>query len=120
MKRGRRKRRAEYGEIRLRLYYGEDNRLIEWLRQFDDAPLGERSRAIKATLLRGIQGPVARNGPVLTGEDLESILQVVEAGVSSAVRQFGGIVVASPETDGEDEETASILDGLGESLMVEE
>ena len=121
MKRGKRSRQTEYGEIRIRLYYGVDDHLIKWLRQFDAAPLGERSRAIKETLSQGIQEQAAaQNGPLLTNEDLETIRLVVEAGVSSAMRRFGGVVTAPLEADGEDEETASMLDGLGESLIVEE
>jgi hypothetical protein len=116
-----RKRRRTHEEIRVRLYYGEDDQLLEWLRQFDDAPLGERSRAVKEALLQGIQEQAtARDGPLLTDEDLESIRRVVEVGVSSAMRRFGGVAVTSLQADGEDEETASMLDGLGESLIVEE
>lgn len=103
-------------ELKIRLYAGRDDDLIEWLRQFDE-DYGVRGWAVRAALRRGIGGGPASE--TAGGCDLSEIRRVVEAAVSSALARCGGRL-APPASEGDDEETEGLLDSLGAALVLEE
>jgi hypothetical protein len=132
------RRRRRESEIRVRLYPGmdPDSRLIEWIEQFEDRPYGDKSKAIKEALLRGIDGggETATTRANLDAEtlreaiaailadiipDLSEIRQVVEVGVLSALSQSGSRLGAvSAGSIEEDDETEALLDALADELVI--
>ena len=113
-----RRKRPDYEEIRVRLYYGQDDDLIEWKHGFDDHFLGAFPRAVRGALRKAIKAPETSSSPV--DIDLASIRQIVEAAVESALKRYGGPVEPTPRApDQEDEETTDLLDTLGSNLLVD-
>ena len=114
---GRKKRKQEVS-LYLRLYPGQDDKLIRWLEQFDNQPYGYKSQAIKDALARGIGAVtgVAAATPVL---DLGELRHVVEAAMTTALARFEGqLVGVTSRSPAEDSETEDLLDALGEALVL--
>jgi hypothetical protein len=124
------RRRRGTVEIKIRLYPGRDDELIEWQAQFDDQPYGVKSQAMKEALRRGIgtehvlsgaEGPLQATvaAPAL---DLVEIRRVVEAAVVSALGRFEGQVVgaAAATPAEEDDEVEDLLEVFQYSLVLGE
>jgi hypothetical protein len=110
--------------------------LIVWLEQFDDRPYGDKSKAIKAALLQGIDKACEQTPAQVDFDadglkeaiataladmipDLTEIRQIVEVGVLSALSQAGGqIGAASSSATEEDDETEAFLDALAGELVI--
>lgn len=122
----------------IRLYRGQepDDALIEWLEQFEDKPHGAQTVAIKEALLRGIgQAP---NGEKITApvqidahtiqaaieeamqETMLRIRRVVEAGVSSALRDHELSAPPQPVEHAADEqqEIDDLLDIIQHNTLI--
>ena len=117
-------------EIKIRLYPGRDDELIQWQAQFDDQPYGVKTQAVKEALRRGtgvehvlskaegaLQATVA--APAL---DLVEVRRVVEAAVASALGRYEGQMVgaAAATPDEEDDEVEDLLEGFQYSLVLGE
>jgi hypothetical protein len=117
-------------EIKLRLYPGRDDELIEWQAQFDDQPYGVKTQAMKEALRRGIGTGHGLSGAegslqatvVAPALDLVEVRRVVEAAVASALGRFeGGVVGATATTPTEEvDEVEDILEGFQYSLVLGE
>jgi hypothetical protein len=128
-------------EIKIRLYPGRDDELIEWLAQFDDQPYAVKTQAVKEALCRGIgtgHGLSGAEGPLQATDaapalhrsaeltaSLEEIRQVVEAAAASALGRFactlqgeGQVLGAAATTPGEeDDEVEDLLDAFQNELV---
>jgi hypothetical protein len=122
------RRRRGKVEIKIRLYPGWDDELIEWQAQFDGQPYGVKTQAVKEALRRGIgadhvlsgaEGPLQAT-VVAPALDLVEIRQVVEAAVASALGRFeGNIVGVTATTPAEEEdEVEDLLEGFQYSLVL--
>ena len=107
-------------EIKIRLYPGQDDELIQWQAQFDDQSYGVKTQAMKEALREGI-GVEALQATVATPAlDLVEVRRVVEAAVVSALGRFEGQVVgaAAAASAEEDDEVEDLLEGLQYSLVL--
>ncbi len=107
-------------EIKIRLYRGQDDELIQWQAQFDDQPYGAKTQAMKEALRKGIRAE-AREAPVATPAlDLVEVRRVVEAAVVSALSRFEGQVAyaAAAIPAEEDDEVEDLLEGFQYSLVL--
>ena len=101
-------------KLTLRLHPDRDADLIRWLASLDDLPFGQKGRAIKEALRRGLgQQPE----PVL---DAEMLLADIRAVVESAVQQAlaSGVTIIPASTPDDTDETDALLDQLGDQLML--
>jgi len=126
MSRRSRRRQASI-QLHIRLYPGQDDGLIRWLEQFDDQPYGVKSRAVKETLLRGIEdctSNTAASSPSHSAEltaGLVEIRRVVEAAIETGLARFEGRINAPAHImSEEDDETEDLLDALGEALILKD
>ena len=105
---------TKHTKLTLRLHPEQDADLIRWLASLDDLPFGQKGRAIKEALRRGLgQEPKATI-------DAEALLADIRAIVEVAVQQAlaNAVIVnqsASPEVT---DETDALLDQLGDQLML--
>lgn len=107
-------------EIKIRLYPGQDDELIQWQAQFDDQPYGVKTQAMKEALRRGI-GVEALGATVATPAlDLVEVRRVVEAAVVSALSRFESHVAGATATTPaeEDDEVEDLLEGFQYSLVL--
>ncbi len=105
---------TKHTKLTLRLHPDRDADLIRWLASLDDLPFGQKGRAIKETLRRGLgQQPE----PV---PDAEMLLADIRAVVESAVQQAlaGGVSITPSSTPDDTDETDALLDQLGDQLML--
>ena len=119
-------------QVKIRLYVGRDNDLLEWLNNLD--PRLNQGEVIKEALRRGIrqgESPAAPANVTLDANamreavaaaigqslDLAEIRRVVEAGVASALASAQVSVVDEGSEEGEDDSEA-FLDNLGEELLM--
>jgi hypothetical protein len=122
------RRRRGKVEIKIRLYPGRDDELIQWQAQFDNQPYGVKTQAVKEALRRGIgtehvlsgaEGPLQATvaAPAL---DLVEVRRVVEAAVASALGRFEGQMVgaAAAIPAEEDDEVEDLLEGFQYSLVL--
>lgn len=79
-------RKRKLTEIKIRLYPAQDGDglVIKWLDQFDDAPYGAKQQAIKAALLRGIQGENQESGSP-AAIDWVMLRQVIDSAIASGL-----------------------------------
>ena len=116
-------------EIKIRLYPGWDDDLIQWQAQFDDQPYGVKTQAVKEALRRGIgteHGLSGAEGPLQAtvaapAVDLVEVRRVVEAAVVSALGRFEGQVVGATTTtpaEEDDDEVEDLLEGFQYSLVL--
>ena len=107
-------------EIKIRLYRGQDDELIQWQAQFDDQPYGVKTQAVKEALRRGIGVEPLQATVVAPALDLVEVRRVVEAAVTSALGRFEGQVdgatTATPAE--EDDEVEDLLEGFQYSLVL--
>jgi hypothetical protein len=115
-------RRRKSLALKIRLYPGQDDDLLEWLEEFEDQPYGVRTQALKSALRRG-SGVKADlpTVPVQPELDLAEVRRVVEAAVTSVLIRFTGQGVGTgvglpPE---EDDETEDLLSALGATLVLD-
>ena len=103
-------------KLTLRLHPDRDAYLIRWLASLDDLPFGQKGRAIKKALRRGLgQQPDPESAL-----NAETLLADIRAVVESAVQQAlasGVTIIPAPTTDNPDE-TDALLDQLGDHLML--
>jgi hypothetical protein len=107
-------------EIKIRLYPGQDDELIQWQAQLDDQSYGVKTQAMKEALRKGI-GVEALQATVATPAlDLVEVRRVVEAAVVSALGRFEGQVVGAAATASaeEDDEVEDLLEGFQYSLVL--
>ena len=106
------RRKQSQVQLHVRLYPGtEDDALIAWLEQFDDAPYGVKRQAIKSALLRGIgESSPAADPAAPTDIDWSMLRQVVSSAIRSELPHLHLGAVAPPEADGS--ETGAISDGI--------
>ena len=106
-------RKRKVVEIKTRLYPGQndDDRLIAWLEQFDDTPYGTKQQAVKAALLRGIDGESApsENRAASTDIDWSMLRQVVSSAMQTELAQIQ--VVTSPAQAADDQTESSVISG---------
>jgi hypothetical protein len=124
------RRRKGKVEIKIRLYLGRDDELIQWQAQFDDQPYGVKTQAVKEALRRGIgiehvlsRAEGALQATVATPAlDLVEVRRVVEAAVVSALGRVEGQVVgaAAATPAEEDDEVEDLLEGFQYSLVLGE
>ena len=114
------RRRRGTVEIKIRLYPGRDDELIEWQAQFDDQPYGVKTQAVKEALRRGIGTEPLQATDTVPALDLVEVRQVVEAAVASALSRFEGQVVdaAAATPAEEDDEVEDLLEGFQYSLVL--
>jgi hypothetical protein len=122
------RRRKGKVEIKIRLYPGRDDELIQWQAQFDGQAYGVKTQAVKEALRRGIgteHGLSGAEGPLQAAVaapalDLVEIRRVVEAAVVSALSRFEGQVVGAKGTTPaeEDDEVEDLLEGFQYSLVL--
>jgi hypothetical protein len=107
-------------EIKIRLYPGQDDELIQWQAQFDDQPYGVKTQAMKEALRRGIGVEALQATVTAPALDLVEIRRVVEAAVTSALGRFEGNVVGATATTPaeEDDEVEDLLEGFQYSLVL--
>ena len=108
-------------EVKIRLYPGQDDELIQWQAQFDDQPYGIKTQALKEALRRGIEGESLQATAAAPALDLGEVRQVVEAAVTSALSRFeghiGGSAAATTPAE-EDDEVEDLLDAFQYSLVL--
>ena len=124
----RRKSRLPPIQVILRLYPGQDDDLIHWLRELDEEPTRTKTQALKVALRSGIgaeHGLSGAEGPLQAtvatpALDLVEVRQVVEAAVASALSRFEGQVVdaAAATPAEEDDEVEDLLEGFQYSLVM--
>ena len=107
-------------EIKIRLYPGRDDELIQWQAQFDDQPYGVKTQAVKEALCRGIGAQPLQATGAAPALDLVEVRRVVEAAVVSALGRFEGQVVGATTTTPteEDDEVEDLLEGFQYSLVL--
>ena len=110
-------------QVKIRLYLGQDDDLLEWLDGLD--PRLNRGEVIKEVLRRGIRAaqsaPVAESSAKVDEDALREIIvdirRVVEAAVLDALARAQIDIAQGQETqdeDGDDE----VLDMLGDELLM--
>jgi hypothetical protein len=106
-------------QLNIRLYPGQENddKLIAWLEQFDDAPYGAKQQAVKAALLRGINGepPLSENSAASTDIDWSMLRQVVSSAMQTELAQIQ-VVAGVAQTESEQTESAVISGGIDDIL----
>jgi hypothetical protein len=116
-------------EIKIRLYPGQDDELIQWQAQFDDQPYGVKTQAMKEALRKGIRVEHVLSGAQGTLQatvatpalDLVEVRRVVEAAVVSALGRFEGQVFGAAATaSAEEDEVEDLLEGFRYSLLLGE
>jgi len=109
-------------EIKIRLYPGQDDELIQWHAQFDDQPYGAKTQAMKEALRKGVGVGALQAAVATPALDLAEVRRVVEAAVVSALGRFEGQVVgAAAATPAEEEdEVEDLLEGFQYSLVLGE
>ncbi|MFC2015626.1 hypothetical protein ACFLUM_01700 [Chloroflexota bacterium] len=109
-------------EIKIRLYPGRDDELIQWQAQFDDQPYGVKTQAVKEALRKGTGVEALQAKVVAPALDLVEVRRVVEAAVATALGRFEGQMVgAAAETPDEgDDEVEDLLEGFQYSLVLGE
>ena len=107
--------------MELRLYPGQDDRLIAWLQTLEGQPFGVKSQAIKAALLHGIDaGSKVASAPAVDWTTLlPEIRRVVEAAVANALSQQGWVVAKAADAPPTDAAEA-LLAALDHNLLLEE
>lgn len=114
------RRRKGKVEIKIRLYPGRDDELIEWQAQFDDQPYGVKTQAVKQALRSGIGAEPLQATVAAPALDLVEVRRVVEAAVVSALSRFEGQVLGTAATTPaeEDDEVEDLLEGFQYSLVL--
>ena len=109
-------------EIKIRLYPGRDDELIQWQAQFDDQPYGVKTQAMKEALRRGIGVEALQARVAAPALDLVEVRRVVEAAVTSVLGRFEGQVDGATTTTPaeEDDEVEDLLEGFQYSLVLGE
>jgi hypothetical protein len=109
-------------EIKIRLYPGQDDELIQWQTQFDGQPYGVKTQAVKEALRRGIGTEPLQATVATPALDLVEVRRVVEAAVVSALGRFEGQVLgaAAATPAEEDDEVEDLLEGFQYSLVLGE
>ena len=109
-------------EIKIRLYPGQDDELIQWQAQFEDQPYGVKTQAMKDALRKGIGAKTFQASVTAPALDLAEVRQVVEAAVASALSRFEGQVVGvgGGTPIEEDDEVEDLLDAFEGSLVLAE
>jgi hypothetical protein len=107
-------------EIKIRLYPGQDDELIQWQAQFDGQPYGVKTQAVKEALRRGIGTEPLQATVATPALDLVEVRRVVEAAVVSALGRFEGQVLgaAAATPAEEDDEVEDLLEGFQYSLVL--
>ncbi len=103
-------------KLTLRLHPDRDADLIRWLASLDDLPFGQKGRAIKKVLRRGLGQPPESESAL----DTEALLADIRAVVESAVQQAlaSGVTIIPASTPDDTDETDALLDQLGDQLML--
>ena len=103
-------------KLTLRLHPQRDADLIRWLASLDGLPFGEKGRAIKVALRRGL-GQQEEAGSVL---DADALLADIRAVVESAMQQAlaNAAITTRPVPSTDTDETDALLDQLGDQLML--
>ena len=105
---------TKHSKLTLRLHPDQDADLIHWLASLDDLPFGQKGRAIKETLRRGLgqEQEIAF--------DAETLLAEVRAVVEVAVQQAlaNAAILSNHHPPDETDETDALLDQLGDQLML--
>ena len=116
------RRRRGMVEIKIRLYPGRDEELIQWQAQFDDQPYGVKTQAMKDALRRGIGTEPLQATVAAPALDLVEVRRVVEAAVVSALGRFEGQVVGATTANPaeEDDEVEDLLEGFQYSWVLGE
>ena len=108
-------------EIKIRLYPGQDDELIEWQAQFNDQPYGVKTQAMKEALRKGVGVGSLQATVSAPALDLAEVRRVVEAAVASALGRFeGNVVCATATTTAEEDEVENLLEGFQYSLVLGE
>ena len=107
-------------EIKIRLYPGRDDELIQWQAQLDGQPYGLKTQAVKEALRRGIGVAALQATDAAPVLDLVEVRRVVEAAVTSALGRFEGQVDGAKVTTPaeEDDEVEDLLEGFQYSLVL--
>lgn len=107
-------------EIKIRLYPGQDDELIQWLVQFEGQPYGVKTRALKDALRFGIGGTTPETLAAAPASELAAIRSVVEAAVASAMDRWEGPWLGSGREGcrAEDDEVEGLLDAFEGSLVL--
>ena len=107
-------------EIKIRLYPGQDDELIQWQAQFDDQPYGVKTQAMKEALRQGVGVETQQVTVAAPALDLAEVRRVVEAAVVSGLSRLEGQVLgATAATPAEDEdEVEDLLEGFQYSLVL--
>ena len=107
-------------EIKIRLYPGQDDELIQWQAQFDDQPYGVKTQAVKEALRQGVGVETQQVTVAAPALDLAEVRRVVEAAVVSGLGRFEGKVISATATTPaeEDDEVEDLLEGLQYSLVL--
>lgn len=107
-------------EIKIRLYPGQDDELIQWLVQFEGQPYGVKTRALKDALRLGIGGTTPEALAAAPASDLAAIRSVVEAAVASALDRWECPWMGSDREGcrAEEDEVEALLDAFGSSLVL--
>ena len=107
-------------EIKIRLYPGQDDELIQWQTQFDGQPYGVKTQAVKEALRRGIGTEPLQATVATPALDLVEMRRVVEAAVVSALGRFEGQVVGATTTTPaeEEDEVEDLLERFQYSLVL--
>jgi hypothetical protein len=112
-------RKRKIVETRIRLYPGQDDddKLISWLEQFEDTPYGTKQQAVKAALLRGIEGEPAPPESIIAPAaiDWTMLRQVVSSAMQTELAQIQ--VITSPaQTQSDQAESAIVAGGIDDIL----
>ncbi len=105
-----------HAKLTLRLHPDRDADLIRWLASLDDLPFGQKGRAIKEALRRGL-GQQPEPESIL---NMEALLADIRTVVESAVQQalVSGVTIAPSSSPDDTDETDALLDQLGDQLML--
>ncbi len=107
---------TKHTKLTLRLHPDRDADLIRWLASLDDLPFGQKGRAIKETLRRGLGQQPESESTLDTEALLADIRAVVESAVQQALASNVTTILASTPDD--TDETDALLDQLGDQLML--
>ena len=114
-------------ELRVRLYPDQDEKLFIWLEELNKLPYGEKSKAVKETLLRGLnldgRSAAYNCGTTAafdTGSLLSDIRRVMEATLESAISRLSITpLTAHPQSTPDDAHAIdALLDDFGANLMM--
>ncbi len=107
---------TKHSKLTLRLHPDRDADLIRWLASLDDLPFGQKGRAIKEALRRGLSQQPEPESALNAEALLADIRAVVESAVQQALTSGATIIPASIPND--TDETDALLDQLGDQLML--